>query len=236
MNVQGIYELVNFLADKYQSRQISDDEFNIAMAAANLDLWKVKVGAPEEYKVNIPFSAQAWQVSNKISDDMRKFIVKVNVTKNANSIFAYPSDYGAFSSIRYKKVQNSTGCAEPRVYNRTVELVTDSELSERLDNTIVFPDLDYPIAAYYDTGFQVFPKEISRVELTYLRIPVTPFRNYTLNTTTLITTYNPVGSVQLEFPETLHIDFAARVCRYLAINIRDGELMNDIMVRQNAGS
>jgi len=90
MNVQGIYELVNFLADKYQSRQISPNEFNLAMAAANLDLWKVKVGAPEEYKVNLPFSAQAWQVSNKISDDMRKFITKLNITKNSKSNISLP--------------------------------------------------------------------------------------------------------------------------------------------------
>jgi len=117
-----------------------------------------------------------------------------------------------------------------------VELVTDSELSERLDNTIVHPDLDYPIAAYYDTGFAIYPEQITRVELTYLRLPATPYRNYTIDPNTLLNVYNPIGSVQLEFPETLHIDFSARVCRYLAINIRDAELMQDIMVRQNNGS
>jgi len=233
-NVNDIYLWVNFLANKYQSGAISDAEFNYALDAVNLDLFKLKVGLPEEYQVNAPFARQAWQVSNKISDDMRYFVTQVDINKNVAGIFPYPADYGAFSSMRYQRILNQL-CDTPDVKTRTIELITDAELSERLDNTIIPPDYDYPVGAWYAAGWQVFPDIITTVSLTYLRIPVTPYRNYTLDPTTLLTTYEPIGSVQLDWPKTLWIDFAVKIVRYFGINLREEELYQMAKDRMLAG-
>jgi hypothetical protein len=235
-NINSVYLWVNFLADSYQSRKISDDEFNQIIDSVNLDLWKLKVGLPEEYQVNAPFARQAWQVSNKISDDMRFFITEAAITKNVSTgIFAYPADYGAFSSLRYRRVLNQPDCEAPTVATRTVELVTDAELSERLDNTVIPPDFEYPVGAWYATGWKVFPTLITSVNLTYLRLPTTPVRGYLLDPVTDLTTYNPLTSVQLDFPTTLHIDFAYLVLKQFAINIREEELYQYAAQRQNSG-
>jgi len=233
MTVQGVYLLTNFFADKFGSRQISDDEYNTAMAAASLELFKTKVGIPEEYQVGQAKSRQEWQVTTKISDDMRKFVTEVEIDK-VGGVFPYPPDYGAFSSLRYSRILNN-GCDTPDVKTRTIELVTDGELSDRLDNTVVYPDFDYPVGAWYSNGWKVFPKIIEKVDLTYLRIPVTPFRNYTIDPATDLTTYQPIGSVQIEYPETLHIDFTYRVLKYLAINIREEMLYEVANQRQMIG-
>jgi hypothetical protein len=233
-NINDVYLLVNFLADKYQSRQISDAEFNTTIDASNLDLWKLKVGLPEEYKVNLPFSSQAWQVSNKISDDMRYFITQVDIPKDTQGIFEYPTDYGAFSSMRYQRILNQD-CDVPDVKTRTVELVTDAELSERLDNTIIPPDYDYPVGAWYGTGWKVYPTIIQSVNLTYLRLPRTPYRGYTLDPQTDLTTYDPLTSVQLDYPKTLWIDFSYIVLKKLSINIREEVLYQMAESRQLKG-
>lgn len=233
MTVQGVYLLTNFFADKSQSRQISDDEFNIAMAAASIDVFKTKVGIPEEYQVGQAKSRQEWQVTTKISDDMRKFVTEVEIYK-VGGVFPYPPDYGAFSSLRYTRILNN-GCDTPDVRTRTIELVTDGELSDRLDNTVVYPDFDYPVGAWYSNGWKVFPKIIEKVDLTYLRIPVTPVRGYILDPATDLTTYDPLTSVQIEYPETLHIDFTYRVLKYLAINIREEMLYEVANQRQMIG-
>lgn len=233
-NINDIYLWINFLADKVQSRSISDDEFNQIIDATNLDLWKLKVGLPEEYQMNAPFPRQAWQISNKISDDMRYFITESDIAKNTNGIFPYPTDYGAFSSLRYKRILNN-GCDEPDVKTRTIELVTDGELSERLDNTIIPPNFDYPVGAWYAAGWKVYPQIINSVSLTYLRLPTTPFRNYTFDPVTDLTNYNPVGSVQLDFPKTLWIDFAVMCVKYLSINIREADLYQMAQQRQLSG-
>lgn len=222
-SINDIYLLTNFLADSYQSRKVSDNEFNYAIAAASDDLWKKKVGLPEEYQINAPFARQAWQVTNKISDDMRYFITQLDISRNASDIFPYPADYGAFSSMRYERILNQ-GCDTPDVKVRTVELVTDAELSERLDNTIILPDYDYPVGAWYGTGWKVYPTIINSINLTYLRLPVTPYRNYTLDPATDLTTYDPTGSVDPDFPKTLWIDLTYLILKQFSINIREEEL------------
>jgi hypothetical protein len=234
-NINDIYLLCYTLADKYQSRQLSDDEFNQFIDASNLDLWKLKVGLPEEYQVNAPFARQAWQVTNKISDDMRYFVTQVDINKDAAGIFEYPADYGAFSSMRYNRILNDENCGTPDQKTRTVELVTDAELSERLDNTIIPPDYDYPVGAWYATGWKVYPTIINKVNLTYLRLPTTPYRNYTVDPATDLTTYNPVGSVQLDYPKTLWVDFAYIVLKKMSINIRSEDLYQYAAQRQLSG-
>jgi len=233
-NLNDIYLWVNFLSDSYQSRKVSDDEFNQIIDATNLDLWKLKVGLPEEYQMNAPFPRQAWQISNKISDDMRYFITEADITKNSSGIFPYPTDYGAFSSLRYTRILNNN-CDTPDVKTRTIELVTDGELSERLDNTIIPPNFDYPVGAWYAAGWKVYPQIINDVRLTYLRLPTKPFRNYTFDPVTDLTNYDPIGSVQLDFPKTLWIDFAVMCVKYLSINIREADLYQMAQQRQLSG-
>ena len=233
MTVQDVYLLSNFFADKYQSRQISSDEFNMVLASVSLEMFKTKVGIPEEYQVGQAKARQEWQVTTKISDDMRKFVTEVEINK-VGSVFPYPTDYGAFSSLRYSRILNN-GCDTPDVRTRTIELVTDGELSDRLDNTVVYPDFEYPVGAWYSAGWKVFPKIIEKIDLTYLRIPVTPVRGYILDPATDLTTYDPLTSVQIEYPETLHIDFTYRVLKSLAINIREEQLYQVANERQIAG-
>lgn len=233
-NINDIYLWVNFLADKYQSRAISDTEFNQIIDAVSYDLWKLKVGLPEEYQANAPFPRQAWQISNKISDDMRYFITEVAINKNNNGIFAYPNNYGAFSSLRYSRILNN-GCDTPDVKTRTIELVTDAELSERLDNTIIPPNYDYPVGAWYSEGWKVYPTQITTVDLTYLRLPTTPFRNFDFDPITDQTTYQPIGSTPLDFPKTLWIDFAVMCVKFLSINIREEILYSMAQQRQLSG-
>ena len=233
-SINDVYLLCYTLADKYQSRQLSDAEFNQLIDASNLDLWKLKVGLPEEYQVNAPFSRQAWQVSNKISDDMRYFITESTINKNNSGIFPYPTDYGAFSSMRYDRILNND-CDTPDLKVRTVELVTDAELSERLDNTIIPPDYEYPVGAWYGSGWKVYPTIINKVKLTYLRLPTTPVRGYILDPVTDLTQYDPLTSVQLDYPKTLWVDFAYNVLKKMAINIREEELYQMAESRQIKG-
>ena len=233
MTVQDVYLLALFFADKAQSRQISDAEFNTVIASVNLELFKTKVGIPEEYRVGQTKARQEWQVTHKISDDMRKFVTEVEINK-VGGVFPYPTDYGAFSSLRYSRILNN-GCDNPDVRTRTIELVTDAELSDRLDNTVVEPNFDYPVGAWYSAGWKVFPKIIDKIDLTYLRIPVTPVRGYILDPATDLTVYDPLTSVQIEYPETLHIDFTYRVLKSLAINIREEQLYQVANERQMLG-
>lgn len=235
MLIDTIYRWVNFMSNKAQSGAISPDEFNLCLDALYLEPMKIKVGLPEEYQVGMPVARQSYQVSQTITDDLQRFIVPTTISKSPNGYFALPTNYVAFSSLRYYQVIQPEQCDEqPIVIDNSVEIVTDGELSLRLTNSITPPTFDYPIGAFYDKGIKVFPKDIDSVGLTYLRQPLKPFRNYTI-TANDENIFNPIGSVDLEYPEIMHNDFAVIVAKYFGINLKDGDLINFANQRQLTG-
>lgn len=236
MTVQEIYEWVNFLSNKYQSGEITDDNFNTALAFVNLELFRYETGMPEAYQVGMPVPPVAWQITNTISDDLRNFILKVQIPKDSNGYFPFPADYAVFSSMYYDYILNAEDCGgQPTLEKNWIEPVSDGELRLRLYSAIKQPTAYYPICAWYSYGFKVYPESVTQIELTYLKVPRTPVRNFTQLPNDQ-TQYNPIGSVQLEYPESLHANFAVRIAKYYGWNIRDEELYGWSQQRKNEGN
>lgn len=236
MNVDELYQWINFMSNKQQSGQISPDEFNKCLGALYLEPLRIKLGLPEEYQVGLPQARQSYQVSQMITDDIKKFITEATIDVNASGFFPIPANYAYFSSLRYVYVEAvDDGCnAAPIVNDNFIEIVTDGEYVFRLNNAVTPPTLAYPIGNFYGSGIRIKPNDITQAILTYVRMPVKPIRNYTIlpNDEDV---YNPTGSVQLEYPEMMHNDFAVIVAKYFGINLKDVDLINFASQRQNAG-
>lgn len=218
MTIDEMFKWINFVANKSQSGAISSDEFNLACSVINIEFFKLKVGLPEEYQIGGALARQMYQVSQKITDDIKFLITKYTMTRSNTDYFVLPSDYGAYSKLTYRSVTNKDCLAVASL--RSVEVVTDSEFSERMDNSITYPTLKRPIANYTSYGLEIEPKEITSVELTYLKIPTTPIRQYTMNANDE-SVYNPTGSVDFAYPKTTHNDICMRLLGYFGINIRE---------------
>lgn len=241
-SINDVYVTVNsVVANQLQSGQWSDTVFNAAVKLVNIELLRSEIGLPETYDAGNPNPSIAWQMTNTISDDMRYLVKPVNITQNTNGYFAFPADYAGFSSLWYRYILNSATCGnQPFVKDSYIEPVSDDELRLRLPSSIKKPDLRYPVASWITDpngnvpSFQVYPDKIKVVELTYLRYPATPVWAFT----TLPdgqTQYDAVNSVQPEYPDTMLPNFAFRVCRYLAINIREDQLYAMVQERLKAG-
>lgn len=233
MNVDELKYFVDALANKWKSGAISPDEYNSFLASASMEYFKLKIGIPEEYQVGQYQSRQAYQVSQKITDDLR-FLIEPpkTLTKNARGFYDLPTDYGAFSSLSYKYVVNN-GCGEPTVEDTLIEVVTDGEYQIRKNNSIIPPTVLYPIAVFYSNEVLVLPKQITQPNLTYIRIPKTPIRAYTIQNDDDV--YDPANSVQLEYPETTHYDIAYIILKMMGLNIRKEEIVAFANQRQKEG-
>ena len=233
MNINDIYEWVVFISNKSQSGEVTDSNFNTAAQFVNLDIFRKESGLPEDYMPNAPIPRMAWQITSTISDDLR-FLVKTLPIDKVNGYFPYPADYGAYSSLGYKWIMNNpTG--NPTWEDVWPELVTDEEKRLRLKSTIKPPTPFYPIAAYGVGGFQVYPESITKIELTYLKLPATPIRNFTQLPNDQ-TEYNPIGSVQFEYPETMYPNIAARIAMQYGINIREEQFVAYMNQRKQEGN
>lgn len=233
MNIGNVFNWLSFLGNKYQSGSISPEEFNLACNVVSRELFNVKMGLPEAYQVGAPYAPQQYQISQKITDDLRNFIKDVTINK-ASGYFAIPADYAAFSSLSYKYILNDPDCGgNPTQIINYIEVVPDAELRVRLADNVIAPSLKYPVATYREAGILVYPKEINRIDLTYLRFPTVPVFGYTVTNDEYI--YNPATSTQIDFPETLHSEFAVRIARYVGVNLREEQLIATMQERIKTG-
>ena len=146
-----------------------------------------------------------------------------------------PSDYSYWSSV-YK-----TGFFTDRRGNQVplvngVDLVTDSELGERLSSQFSPPTVQHPIVVEYDTYFQFYPENVGSVKLAYLRTPLVPFWNYTVSSNQQV--YAATGGVgtnpnsgvtagnstDFELAEELKSDLIFTICGLLGITVRQADL------------
>src|SRR5580692_12925896 len=97
----GFYWL-QILAKKLLSGGISPDAYNVALNVVNTDIFNLKVGLPQEYKPGQPLPRQAYEVSRKITDDVRNLRVLTYLNSDpATGLFfppGAPQPYAAFST------------------------------------------------------------------------------------------------------------------------------------------
>ena len=72
MNVDQLYQFINFIANKESSgAHMGPDEFNELLPRAQDDFFIKRYGVPEDYQPGRPFPRQAFELTQKILDDLR---------------------------------------------------------------------------------------------------------------------------------------------------------------------
>ena len=146
MTIDEIYKWVNFVSNKKQSGAISPDEFNMIIKVVSIDYFKLKVGLPEEYQVGQPMPRQAYQITQKITDDVRHLITRLSITRGAvtSDYFAIPANYGAYSGLFYRYTYNPKNCKGAVSVDLPIEVVTDAEFHDRKACPLLGPTFKQP--------------------------------------------------------------------------------------------
>mgnify|MGYP003671747407 FL=1 len=242
INIDELYKFVQFVANKEQSGFIKPSEFNLSVDRAQMQLFMERYGNPAEYQPGRPIPRVAYNQTQKVSDDLRKFIVRSTLNVNSNGIMAYPSNYLHFSSASSSYVDSTITSKDEMedcpdcnkasrkknllasVYSKIVSVrpVDDFELSNILGSSIVAPTKEYPVLAFYQEGVQYHPKDIGSVDFVYLRRPAKGLWAYT--TPTSKPEYDAANSIDLEWPEQVFNEIAVRILSFVGINLREADL------------
>jgi len=222
IDVNEVKEFVDFLANKEQSgNSVSPSEFNLNLRRATDDLFRKEYGLPEDYKPGVPLPDISYEITQRIKDDMRVFKKTETITIDANGNGNIPDDYVHYTGIRYNKVTNNTG-GQPTVEPKSVEAIDDDKWVGRIGNSIKVPNKDYPICNFNSSSIQFEPKDLYKVDLTYLKYPSTPNWAYTITDGTAI--YDAGNSTNIELPKMLTNDLVRLICSYYGIRFRDNAL------------
>lgn len=229
-NINDVYLYVQSLLNKNQSGSISGNEFNTYINAAQQEYLRIKLGLPEEYQLGMRESRQQFQATQSNSDSLRPFIVSKIVNKSGNG-FDFPNDFAAWGNGDYLYVVLEDGVNNAST--QPVNFVTLGERATILNDYNLSPTLEYPIATYIDNQVVIDPKEISKVQMIYVKYPTTPKWGFVVNDNDQ-EIYDPNTSVQLSFPNLEWQNIAHLTAKYAGIQIRDESVVAPIdnMIKQ----
>lgn len=215
VSINRVKRIVDFILDKEQSGEYSIEQFNEACQMANLDLFRIRYGLTEEYMPDSPRQRVAYEVTQKVKDDMRVF-KKTATIPRANGVFPLPVDYTHTTSILSASIDNCDGSSD---LGKKVELVTDGEIGARMCDFLTKPSEKNPIGSIEAEAIRVYPATISAISLTYLKTPDTPVWAYTIQSDVAI--YDADNSVNFEWPDILANDLSRLVLSYMGVSLRD---------------
>jgi len=227
INVNEIKLFIDFIANKEQSgTAYSIDQLNNLFKTASIDLFKQRYGLPEEYAPGMPLPRMSYEVTQKMKDDLRACKEVENITVDSAGHMLLPLNYVHPTEIAYIKITNQCCGTPPLVQPKSIEKIDDDKWNRRLANSIKKPSKDFPVCNFLKDRIRIEPRDLGRVEFSYLRIPNTPVWAYTL--VGGVEQYDPLNSVDFDWSEILFTDIAKMILGYLSINLRDGELASAI--------
>jgi len=231
MNINEIYELIRFVSNKAQSGSFTPEQFNLAVNSAQLSLFMERYNNPAEYQPGQPIPRVAYEMTQKISDDLRVFKKLIDLTLDSNGQGTLPPDYIHATSMRFNYIIQKKKVITQ--IERSIDVVDDDKLGDRLSSNLVMPTKRYPIATFYDTYIQFNPKDLRIVKFTYLRQPLDAIWAFT--TVNDRPVYDPVNSVDLEWHPLTHNEIIVRTLSLVGINLREEQLLQYAEMKKSQG-
>ena len=167
MNLQWIFDLLNYVIDKEQiGNAISANEFNTLLPSVQWEL----VNAELDKITKDELTPMAGELITGSLLNPFKTTIPLTV---ANGIAQVPKDYVRFMSFTQTGADTGTGAIVP-----TLREITPVASFARFQNNI-YARLDiHPIVKILGYTFTFIPNDIPLVNLDYIRTPATPFYDY----------------------------------------------------------
>ena len=232
MTLFEIYDLIGYITNKdYDGNEITPDRFASLIKVANIEYFRKKYGLPEQYQPGRPVPLEHAEITLKSIDDLRMFKVGPATTVVTGGMFAYPADYAHKDEIRYDFVKSINGSNV--TLPRPVEILRESQLSDRLGNWTKRPTTQNPVGVLRSDGIYIYPTTITSVEFSYYRFPVDPVFAYNLHDGYI--SYDAGSSTELEWSREEHGQITALVLSYIGINLRSQEVYQYSELKKKEG-
>ena len=223
VNIDTVYQRVQAIANKSQVGSYLDPiQFNLYANWVNVGL------------ANAAFSQ--FQRFQKMTDQLKSFIVKKAVSVNQYGQLVYPNKYLYFIALRSYKRENlialKSSCIDdsptqlqyaalPKI---PVKLVDNDKIAVLNQSEKYTPNYEYPYAVQYEDYFQLYPIDIGVAELDFLRKPNDVEWTFTYDTYSL-PVYNPLTSINFEWGDEMINQIVLGIAQHFGIEIRDADLV-----------
>lgn len=219
ININTLFEAVCRIINKQAHTAYKD--FNRFIVQAELQLYKERLGLPEEYQPGRPVPRVAQAMTQKVSDDLRSFLVEAPLKIDTKGSAPLPADYARLTAIRSNL--------------RSVKVVEHALLGEyHLDSQLCPPTAKHPICAFYAERLQFYPVDLAAASMEYYRFPKESKWAFTLDENGR-PGFDRENSVDSEFPKDCTNDLIVRVCSFFGVSIKASDIMQYADTKQRQG-
>ena len=209
MTLQEAFDFLNFWINKYTGAWYTIPELEQICDRGQLSLYD-------------DLSAK-YATSQRIKDALVPFRATYNFTpvNTISGVVVVPSNSDLMNlldvQVRYSD--------SVRTHYVSVKMYNEDEISMRLMSQIDPIDSTSPIGEVIAPRYyRIYPTQGYTGTVTYFRRPKKPVFNYTVISGRVIV-YNPIGSVELEFPENWQNAVLAKALSSIGINIGEQDIM-----------
>ena len=232
MTLFQIYEMVQYYLNKdYEGNVITPDKFKELIIAADLDLFKRKIGLPEDYQLEAPISREYIDANKIATTDIRHLKVRAPTQAVTTGVVAFPSEYCVEDALRYNYQRNVDGSSV--TITKAIEVLTEDQYGDRAGSWVKKPTTKNPVCVIRQDGIYVYPASISVIDFNYYRYPTEPVFAY--NQESGYITYDSGGSTEFDWPKRLHMDLVRIILSYIAVNLREREIVQYAEAKKREG-
>jgi len=222
MTLFQIYELLQYITNKdYEGNVIKPDQFGQLIKVADLDMFKRKIGLPEDYQLGAPISREYIDANKIATTDIRHLKVRVPTQSSSLGYITFPANYCVEDALRYNYQRNVDGAAT--TITKAIEVLTEDKYGDRAGNWTKKPTDKNPVCVIRQDGIYIYPATVSVVDFNYYRYPTEPVFAY--NQESGYITYDAGGSTEFDWPKRLHMDLTRIILSYIAVNLREADVV-----------
>lgn len=229
ISVNEVKQYSDYISNKEQSgNSITPEQFNLLLRRGLDDLFKQRYGLPEEYQPGMPLPRMAYEVTQKMKDDLRMCKVTDSFSVDSKGQMLLPEDYVHYTRLTYVYYQNNKEAGKPDERFVGIEVIDDDKWDSRRTHPVKIPNKKKIIIGNFNSdNIEFYPRDLGKVEMAYLRYPQTPVWAFTVDAEDNVV-FDPGNSVDIEMPKILTNDLTRIILSYIGINLRESGLVSYI--------
>ena len=208
MNVNEVYQLIQFIVAKNQNGYLTPNEFNLVINQAQTSYMDYLIGQFQEYQAGRPIPRVQFGNNETTRQRVTPFIYSSDLVVDAYGFCAYPYGY-----LQTDTMWKSNG------YDK-VKYIQQDHLSSYV-NSRIDPIATNPVYLIEREGFRFYPNSIGAAKVNYIRNPNTIVWGYTLDGNGLAV-YNPATSVDPQWSDVDILEIISRALRMIGVNLQSG--------------
>lgn len=230
MTINEVYKLVQAFASKDQRGFITPSEFNLMAQQAELELYNERLQVVME-------GSQAKKIAGYYKKGLTPAIAEQDILPFLYSNFVNTSPGGGYSNGAFASIDSDYICqiftsssnSMSLDSNVPVDIVTPKNVGQVLRSNLVKPSMGYPVALLSSTegslvSVEIFPKEISKVNIHYYSYKNKPSWNYVTIANKPV--YDNSRSISFKISSRCHGELVIKILGYLGVSIREVDLIN----------